>query len=119
MKIVLTANGVYAASRLKDRIIRSVRGDEEDIRIETWSYLKSTDGYDVVFHNPSQYVDDPSKNVVFKVELDGENIVFSCAYWTRNPEPDRNMYCLHIGRLTEMLLNCFSKEISRFIVSGF
>lgn len=119
MKIVISTEGVFAASRLKDRIISTVKGEIKEMRIDTWTYIKANDGYDVLFHNPEQYSDDPSKNVLFRVVLDGENIVFSCAYWAQNPPPVYSMYCLHVGRLTEMLLTYFSKEFSKFTINGF
>lgn len=116
MRIVLTTENIYVASRLRDKILRTVRKDESEMQIDTWSYIKAADDFDVIFHNPSQYTNDPLKNVVFRVELNGENIIFSTAYWTHNPQPSHEMYCLHVGRLTEMLLTYFSKDITKYAI---
>lgn len=119
MKVILSTDSIYSASRIKEKVIRSVKGEVDGIQIDTWSYVKSIDNYDIIYHNPSQFINDPSKNVVFRVELDGENVVFSCAYWSNHPQPDKSMYCLHVGRLTEMLLSYFSKEFVKYSVIEF
>lgn len=116
MKIILTTENIYVASRLKDKILRMIKGDLPQEQIDTWSYIKAADNYDVIYHNPPQYTEDPGKNVVFRVELNGENVIFSTAYWTRNPQPSQEMYCLHVGRLTEMLLVHFSGDFSKFSI---
>lgn len=116
MKIVLTTESTFAAARLKDRILRAVKGDLPQETIDTWSYARAAEGIDVIFHNPPQYVNVPENNVLFRVELNGENVIFSTAYWTRNPSPSNTMNCLHIGRLTEMLLVHFSGEFSKFSI---
>ena len=119
MKTIITTDSVFSASRLKGKIIKAVDGQNPDITIDTWSYIKSSDGYDIIYHNPSQYTEDPLKNVIFRVELDGENVVFSCARWTRNPSPTHEINSLHMGRLTEMLLAYFSKDIEKFSIMDF
>lgn len=116
MRIVLTTENVYIASRLRDKILRSVKGELSQEQIDTWSYARAAESIDVIFHNPPQYADIPQNNVVFRVELNGENIIFSTAYWMRNPQPEHNMYCLHVGRLTEMLLTHFSGDFSKFSI---
>ena len=119
MKIILTTESIFSAARLKSKIIKAVDGQNEDISIDTWSYIKSSDGFDIIYHNPSQYTDDPQKNVIFRVELDGENVIFSCARWSKNPQPSDEMNSIHVGRLTEMLLVHFSKDIEKFSIVGF
>ena len=119
MKIILSTESIFSAARLKSKIIKAVEGQNDELSIETWSYLKSSDGFDIIYHNPSQYTEDPFKNVIFRVELDGENVVFSCARWSKNPLPSEEMNCLHTGRLTEMLLTYFSKDINKFSIVGF
>jgi hypothetical protein len=119
MKIVLTTENIFAAARLKDLIIKSVKGDLEGVNIDTWSYTKSSDKYDILFHNLSQYVNDSSKNVLFRVEIDGVNVIFSSAWWTKNPEPSIDMICLHMGRLTELLLTYFRSYYSRYSIIEF
>ena len=116
MRIVLTTESLFAASRLRDKIIRTIRGGVDGTHIDTWSYVKSKDNYDVIYHNPPQYAEIPEKNVVFRIDLNGENLIFSCSYWTCNPQPTRTMYCIHVGRSTEMLLNYFSDSISKYVV---
>ena len=116
MKIVLTTENVYIASRLRDKILRAVKGELPQEQIETWSYAKAAENIDVIFNNLPLYTDTPQNNVVFRVELNGENIIFSTAYWTRNPQPEHKMYCIHVGRLTEMLLTYFSGDFSKFSI---
>ena len=116
MRIVLSTENVYVASRLRDKILRTVKGDLPQEQIDTWSYVKAADNYDIIYHNPPQYTKTPQNNVVFRVELNGENVILSTAYWTRNPQPVHNMYCLHVGRLTEMLLTHFSGDFSKFSI---
>ena len=116
MRVVLTTENVYIASRLRDSIIKAVKGELPQEQIETWSYAKAAENIDVIFHNLPQYTGTPQNNVVFRVELNGENIIFSTAYWTRNPQPEHQMYCLHVGRLTEMLLAHFSGDFSKFSI---
>lgn len=116
MRIVLTTNDVFTASNLKNTIIEAIKGNITDYSIDTWSYRKAGDGFDVIFHNPSQFVDNPSKNVIFRLEQDGENVLFTGAFWTSNPQPSRELFCVHIGRLCEMLLTYFSRDILRLSV---
>lgn len=119
MKIVLTTDNVFAAARLKNTILESIKGENKNITIDTWSYTKSGDGYDIVYHNLSQYVNDESKNVLFRVETDGINVIFSCAWWTKNPEPTAEMLSLHTGRLTELLLSHFRAYYIKFSIIEF
>lgn len=116
MRIILTTENTFAAARLRDRILKAVKGDLSQETIDTWSYARAADNIDVIYHNPPQYVDTPENNVLFRVELNGENVIFSTAYWTRNPNPSIQMYCLHVGRLTEMILSHFSGEFSKFSI---
>lgn len=119
MRIILTTESALSGARLKDRIIKAVNGTLEDVTIDTWSYIKSGDGFDVIFHNPQQFVEDPHKNVLFRVEIDGSNVVLSTAWWSGREAPVREMLCLHTGRLAEMLLCHFSAYISKFNISDF
>ena len=116
MKIVLMTESIYSAVRLKDKIINSISGNVPDIQIDTWSYVKAKDSYDIIYHNVPQYTEDPAKNVVFRVEINGENVYLSCAYWPHNPQPEHTIYCIHIGRLTEMLLTYFGKDILKYTI---
>ena len=116
MKVILSTDSMIAAVVLKEKIIKAVSGNIEDINIETWSYLKSSDDYDIIYHDPTQYIEDPAKNVLFRVQLDGSNVIFSSAWWKKNPEPSSEMICLHVGRLTEMLLRYFNSRFMKFTV---
>lgn len=116
MRVVLTTENIYIASRLRDKILKAVKGELPQDSIDTWSFIKAVNNIDVIYHNPTQFTEDPEKNVVFRVELNGENVIFTTAYWTRNPQPSQDMYCLHVGRLTEMLLVHFSGEYSKFTI---
>ena len=119
MKIVLTTETAPAAVVLKNQIIAAVKGDMEDVTIDTWTYVKSNENYDIVFHNPEQYANDPEKNVLFKVGVEGTEVTFSTGWWKANPEPSREMQCLHTGRLVEMLLRYFSKGFIKFNIVDF
>ena len=119
MKIVLTTDGIFSSSRLKEKIIQSIQGKNEKIQIDTWSYTKSSDNYDIIYHNASQYLEDPNKNVIFRVEINGDNLLFSCAWWANNPQPDNTMFCIHVGRLTEMLFTYFSQDFSKFMINDY
>lgn len=116
MRIVLTTENIYAASRLRDRILRAVRGELPQEQIDTWSYAKAANNCDVIYHDPPQFTEDLSKNVVFRVELNGENVIFATTYWNGNPQPSFDMFCLHVGRLTEMLLTHFSGDFTKFSI---
>lgn len=119
MKIILTTETSLAAALLKQQIITAVKGENTEILIDTWSYKRSGDNYDIIYHNPSQYIDSPEKNVLFRVEVDGTEVFFSTAWWINNPQPANEMLCLHTGRLTEMLLSNFSSNFIKFNVVDF
>lgn len=119
MRISLTTENTLAGARLKERIIKTINGDYENITVDMWSYIKSGDGFDIIYHNLDQYVNDPAKNVLFRVEIDGSNVVLSSAWWAGNETPSREIMCLHIGRLTEMLLNYFSDAILKFNIYNY
>ena len=116
MKIILSTENFLSAMRLRDKIIKSLKGEIKGVSIDTWSYTKSSDNFDIIFHNPIQYIKEPNKNVLFKLEIDGSNILLSSAWWTKNPEPSYEMVCLHTGRLTEMLLRYFRNEYIKFTI---
>ena len=119
MKIVLNTDSILSAIRLKGAILRAVKGENPDILIETWSYVKTVDNFDVIYHNKNQYVKDPTKNVLFKVLQDGTDVLLIVAWWKKNPEPSREMRSLHIGRLVELLLTYFSSKFISFKIVDF
>ena len=100
MKIVINCASAIAANRLKNQIVEDVKNEE----LMTWSYKKSGDKNDIIFHNPSQYVNDATKNVIFVVKTDDNAVVLKTAYWEGNPAPSREMNALHTGRLVEAIL---------------
>lgn len=112
MKVRLSTSSALGAVILRHNIIRAINGEYERIEIETWSYKRSSDNYDIIFHDPDQYVNNPEKNVIFRVITDGNDVVFVPAWWKNNPQPSEEMICLHVGRLVEMLTRYFSKEFS-------
>lgn len=116
MKIILTTQDPIQAISLTKRIKDAIEGNNVDINIETWSIVKSAEGFDIVYHNVEQYVNDPDKNVVFKMYYDGSTVVFDSAWWKKNPEPQYEMICLHTGRLTEMLLRYFNRYFIKFSI---
>lgn len=116
MRIILNTENYLTAIRLRDQIIKSVKGEIEGLSIETWSYTRSGNNFDILYHDPDQYTQDPAKNVLFKLEIDGSNVLFSSVWWKNNPEPLYEFVCLHIGRLTEMLLKYFSGKYIKFSV---
>ncbi len=117
MKIIINVENPIAALRLRNKIIKSVKGEILGVNIETWSYTNANGGYDILYHNPEQYVNAPEKNVVFRMQIDGSTIMFSTAWWRNNPEPDHEYLCLHTGRLTEMLLRYFANSFVRFSIT--
>lgn len=112
MRIILSTGNFLTAMRLRELIIKSVK----EGKIATWSYTRSGNNYDILYHDPKQYTQDPSKNVLFKLEIDGSNVLFSSVWWKKNPEPSYEIMCLHIGRLTEMLLRYFRGRYIKFTV---
>lgn len=110
MKVHLYTEDELMAIDLRDSIISSLKGTIDGVSIDTWSYINSKDGYDILFHNPDQYVTDNTKNVLFRLQIDGACVVLTTAWWTKNPEPTYEMFCLHTGRLVEMLLRYFSEK---------
>ena len=119
MKIVLTTETAMAAVVLKNHVIAAVKGDIDDVNIDTWTYVKSGDNFDIIYHNPEQYTDYPEKNVVFRVEVEGTEVSFGTAWWKSKPEPSKEMLCLHTGRLSEMLLRYFSGGFINFNIVDF
>lgn len=116
MKIILSTENSLTAIRLRDLIIKSVKGEIEGLTIETWSYTRSGNKFDILFHNLEQYTNDPAKNVLFKLEIDGSNVLLSSAWWKNNPEPLYEIVCHHTGRLTEMLLRYFRGKYIKFSI---
>ena len=116
MKIILTSENALLAVKLRDKIIKATKGEADDTIIDTWSYVRSSDDYDILFHNPEQYLKDPGKNVLFRLEIDGAFVILSSAWWKKNPEPSYEIVCLHTGRLTEMLLRYFKKDFIKFTI---
>lgn len=116
MKILLNTENAMSAMRLRDKIIKALKGELNGINIDTWSYVKAKDNYDIIYHNPEQYVETPEKNVLFRLLIDGEMLAITVAWWSKNPEPTDEMVCLHIGRLTEMLLRYFRSDFINFNV---
>lgn len=110
MNLLLVTENSLTAMRLKNNIIKAVKGEMSGIAIETWSYKRSADNYDIIYHNPPQYIDAPEKNVIFRVQLDGAVVSLSTAWWRNNPTPSKEMLCLHVGRMVEMLLRYFAKD---------
>ena len=48
MKIILTTETSLAAALLKQQIITAVKGENTNILIDTWSYKRSGDNYDII-----------------------------------------------------------------------
>jgi hypothetical protein len=119
MKVVLTTETALAAVVLKGHILSAIKGDVDNMDIDTWSYVKSGDNYDIIYHNPLQYVNAPEKNVVFRVEVEGTEVMISTAWWSSKPVPSKEMLCLHTGRLVEMLLRYFSGGFMKFNIVDF
>lgn len=116
MKVILNTETPYQAVWLREYIIKDLKGELNTEEIDTWSYTKSSEEYDIIFHNPVQYINEPAKNVIFKIEIDGSNVVFSVAWWSKNPEPLENMKNLHIGRLVEMLLCHYAEKFFKLSI---
>lgn len=119
MKIILSTESFFSAAILKEKIIKGTQKNEDSFLIETWSYKKSGDNYDIIYHDVPQYMDDAAKKVIFRVETDDRNVVLSTAWWANNPEPSHQMISLHVGRLTEMLLTHFSDKFITYRIIDF
>jgi len=118
MKIILSTASQYAATTLKNKIIHVIKGKDRTATIDTWSYKTSADGNDIIYHNPPQYINEPTKNVIFVVKAEGCDVVFTDSCW-RNPNnicPTHEMICYHTGRLTEILLAHFGNLFSSFVI---
>lgn len=114
MKIVLTTKSETDAKSLKANIIKTIKDGEE---IDTWSHKKASNtGSDMIYHNPDQYVKTPEKNVIFRVDLDKENVSFTTTIWKDNPNPTEEMKSYHVGRLTEVLLAHFRDSFEGFYI---
>lgn len=116
MKVSLIAGSSINALNLRSKIIEATRCLDDSTGVRTWSYTKSKEEYDLIFHNPAQYVDVPSKNVLFRLTLDGAIVSFEPVWWSSNPKPDDDVICLHIGRLTEFLLRYFKNYFIKFVI---
>lgn len=116
MRIILSTENALTAMRLREQIIKSVKGEIVGLSIETWSYTRSSDNFDILYHDPIQYTQDPSKNVLFKLEIDGFNVLLSSVWWKKKTEPQYEIVCIHTGRLTEMLLRYFRGKYIKFTV---
>ena len=119
MKIVLSTDSMISAVRLKGAILRAVKGENADISIETWSYVRTSDIFDVLYHINEEYVNDPTKNVLFKVVQDGNDVLLTVAWWKRNPDPSWEIRSLHVGRLVELLLTYFKNKFISFKIVDF
>lgn len=116
MKLIVFTDGIFEAARLKDSIINSIKGEEGCECIDTWSYVLAANNHDVIFHNLSKYTDYPDKNVLFRMDLDGENIVFKPTWWKKYEQPSDEMKNLHTGKLVEMLLTHFSGKFGKISI---
>ena len=116
MKLILSTENAFKTIKLREQLIKALKGELDNIKIDTWAYTKSNENYDIIYHNPSQYVDAPDKNVLFNLEVDDSIVQFSIVWWAKNPEPSEEIKCLHVGRLTEMLLRYFRGEYIKLSV---
>lgn len=115
MKVILSTYSPLAAALLQQQIIRSLKNEAKASYL-TWSYVKSKEQFDIIYHNPDQYIKESEKNVIFRIYVDGYDVVFMPMWWMKNPQPSEDMICLHIGRLVEMLLRYFSAEFKTCVV---
>ena len=90
MKVILNTDNAFQSLRLREQIISGIKGELDNVAIDTWAFTKSGENYDILYHNPSQYVDDPTKNVLFKMDIDGSNISFSTTNEGRNTQVVRD-----------------------------
>lgn len=118
MKIILTTDNVFQSIKLRELIIKAVKGEVNNIQIDTWAHTKSGENYDIIYHNLPQYVNFPEKNVLFRLEIDDSIVQFSIVWWKKNPEPSEEIKCIHVGRLTEMLLRCFKDNFIKLSIIG-
>ncbi len=103
MKIVIECASALEAKKLKAQIVNDVKKEE----LKTWEHTTgsiSNKSVDIIFHNPSQYVEAPEKNVIFIIDTENNEVVFSTNHWSKKPHPSREMNALHTGRLVEAIL---------------
>lgn len=117
MRIVLTTDDVYKAARVKDKILKAIKGELFQYNIASWSYTKAADNYDIIFCNNSMFTESQVNNVLFRVDLNGENVIFTTAYWSVKSQPSHQMYCHHVGMLTEILLTYFQGDFTKFSIT--
>ncbi|MBD5304544.1 MAG: hypothetical protein HDS18_07320 [Bacteroides sp.] len=115
MNVKVLLPTTQSATLIKANLLHRIGNNE----IPTWSYVCSDDNKDVIFHNPPQYTDHPEKNVIFIVEVNqNENsILFTHAWWTRNPAPDIQQVLHHVARLNEMILKNLYRTGFRMVIS--
>lgn len=109
MKIEINCGTEKNAELLKNNILDDVKSGV----YETWSHKpikieiddSLIDG-DAIYHDANQFMKptEKQKHVIFVVERDKNKVIFQANYMKNNPKPDHDMYALHTGRLTEMLL---------------
>lgn len=116
MKVILNTENAYQAVRLRELIIRGVKHELDNVEIDTWTYTKSAEEYDIIYHNLPQYVNNPDKNVLFRLVLDGADVIFKLVWWKGKPEPDEKVKALHTGRLVEMLLAHFMQSVIKLSI---
>ncbi len=106
MQVKLLLPTTQSATLVKANLLRRIHNKE----IPTWSYTRSDKNDDVIFHNPSQYIDNPEKNVIFTVQLNqrDNSIIFSSSWWSHNPEPNEQQILHHVATCSVLLL---SKEV--------
>ena len=119
MRVVVSTDCMLSTVRLKAKIIKAVKGEDPNIAIDTWKYVKSSDDFDVIFYSLTQYVNDATKNALFTVVQDDADLLFTIVWWKKNPEPSWEIKSLHVGRLVEMLLSHFSNEFISFKIVDF
>ncbi|MDE6577258.1 MAG: hypothetical protein K2K58_03705 [Muribaculaceae bacterium] len=115
MNVKLSLPTTHSATIVKANLLRRIRNNE----IPTWSYTRSNENDDVIFHNPSQYIEDPEKNVIFTIELNqrDNSILFSSNWWSQNPVPNEQQILHHVARLGEMLLKNFYNSGFKIVIS--
>ena len=74
MKIILTTETNLAAVILMSQVIAAVKGSIEGVNIDSWSYIKSGDRYDIIYYNQPQFANVPERNALFRVEVEHRHI---------------------------------------------
>ena len=48
MKLILSTENAFKTIKLREQIIKALNGELDNIKIDTWAYIKSNENYDII-----------------------------------------------------------------------